>query len=298
MAHCPRVFSMAIALLVALIALGLLHVFPQVTRWRSDGVFRRWVAQLADISGGGRIAATLLVPLAVCALLWWLLGRSPLGPLLQLVFSLAVLVYCLGPREFESDLEAILEAPDGAGREAAAQTLADEDAPVAWNAAALGVAIVYAALRRRFGVLLWFFLLGPVGALLYRLGQTLGRDSSLRLDPASRTAARYVANVLDWPAAQLLTFTLAVVGHWETVIGAWRRWHAQARATSWYSDGPGFLGAAAQADVLIDIEAGDGYAEDHSDPLVELRRLRSALLRALLAWLSVVALIVIGGWFG
>ena len=289
---------MAIGLLVALIALGLLHALPQLARWRGDGLFRRWVAQLADTSGGGRVALALLPPLALCALLWWLLGRSPLGAVLQLLFALAVLVYCLGPREFEGDLEAILEATDGAGREAAAQGLADDDTPVAWNAPALGVAVVYAALRRRFGVLLWFFLLGPVGALLYRLGQTMARDDSLRLDPASRTAARYVGNVLDWPAAQLLTFTLAVVGHWEAVIGAWRRWHAQARATSWYSEGPGFLGAAAQADVLIDIEAGDGYAEEHSDPLVELRRLRSALLRALLAWLSVVALIVIGGWFG
>jgi AmpE protein len=289
---------MAIGLLVALIALGLLHALPQLARWRGDGLFRRWVAQLADTSGGGRVALTLLPPLALCALLWWLLGRSPLGAVLQLLFALAVLVYCLGPREFEGDLEAILEATDGAGREAAAQALADDDTPVAWNAPALGVAVIYAALRRRFGVLLWFFLLGPVGALLYRLGQTMARDDSLRLDPASRTAARYVGNVLDWPAAQLLTFTLAVVGHWEAVIGAWRRWHAQARVTSWYSEGPGFLGAAAQADVLIDIEAGDGYAEEHSDPLVELRRLRSALLRALLAWLSVVALIVIGGWFG
>jgi AmpE protein len=290
--------SMAIALLVALIALGLLHVLPRLARWRGDGLFRRWIAQLADTSGGGRVALALLLPLALCALLWWLLGRSPLGILLQLLFSLAVLVYCLGPREFESDLEAILEAPDGASREAAAQALADDDAPVAWNAPALGVAIVYAALRRRFGVLFWFFLLGPVGALAYRLAQTLGRDDSLRLDPGSRLAARHVANALDWPAAQLLTFTLAVVGHWEAVIGAWRRWHAQARTTSWYSDGPGFLGAAAQAEVLIDIEAGDGYAEEYSDPLVELRRLRSALLRALLAWLSVVALIVLGGWVG
>ena len=289
---------MAIALLVALIALGLLHALPQLARWRGDSLFRRWVAQLADTSGGGRVALALLPPLALCALLWWLLGRSPLGAVLQLLFALAVLVYCLGPREFEGDLEAILDATDGASRQAAAQALADDDAPVAWNAPALGVAIVYAALRRRFGVLLWFFLLGPVGALLYRLGQTLGRDDSLRFDPASRVAARYVANVLDWPAAQLLTFTLAVVGHWEAVIGAWRRWHGQARATSWYSEGPGFLGAAAQADVLIDIEAGDGYAEEHSDPLVELRRLRGALLRALLAWLSVVALIVLGGWFG
>jgi AmpE protein len=89
-----------------------------------------------------------------------------------------------------------------------------------------------------------------------------------------------------------------VVGHWEAVIGAWRRWHDQAASTSWYAAGPAFLGAAAQADVLIDIEAGDGYAEEHSDPLAELRRLRSALLRALLAWLSVVALVVVGGWIG
>jgi AmpE protein len=287
---------MAIRLLVILIALGLLHVMPQLARWRGDGWFRRWVAQLADTSGSGRVLLALLLPIALCALLWWLLGHLLLGDLLQMLFSLVVLLYCFGPRDFEADLEAILKAPDGASREAAAQALVDDGDTVSWNAAALGVAITYAALRRRFGALLWFVLLGPVGALLYRLAQMLGRDDTLRLDPGSRTTARYVANALDWPAAQLLTFTLAIVGHWEAVIGAWKRWHSQAAATSWYSVGPGFLGAAAQADVLIDIEAGDGYAEEHSDPLVELVRLRSALLRALLAWLSVVALIVIGGW--
>lgn len=287
---------MAISLLTALIALGLLHVMPQLARWRGDGLFRRWVTQLADTSGSGRLVLTLLLPTVLCALLWWMLGHTPLGGLLQLLFSLAVLLYCFGPREFEADLEAILEAPDGASREAAAQTLADDGSPIAWNAPALGVAIAYAALRRRFAVLLWFFLLGPVGALLYRLAQTLAHSNSLQLDHSSGRAARYVANALDWLPAQLLTFTLAFVGHWDAVIGAWRRWHSQAAPTSWYSSEPGFLGAAAQADVLIDIEAGDGYAEEHSDPLAELLRLRSALLRALLAWLSVVALIVIGGW--
>lgn len=287
---------MAIRLLVALIALGLLHVMPRLARLRNDSLFRRWVAQLADTSGSGRTLLALLLPVMLCALLGWLLGHLLLGDLLQLLFSLAVLLYCFGPREFEADLEAILNAPDGASREAAAQALADDGDTIAWNAPALGVAIAYAALRRRFSVLLWFFLLGPVGALLYRLAQTLARTESLRLDSGSHTAARYIANALDWPAAQLLTFTLAVVGHWEAVIGAWKRWHSQAAPTSWYSVGPGFLGAAAQADVLIDIEAGDGYAEEHSDPLAELVRLRSALLRALLAWLSVVALIVIGGW--
>ena len=289
---------MAIRLLVALIALGLLHVMPQLARWRGDGVFRRWVAQLADTSGSARVVLALLPPTLICVLLWHLFGLSPLGGLLQLLFALAVLLYSFGPREFEADLEAILQASDDARREAAAQRLADDGEAVAWNAPALGVAVVYAALRRRFGVLFWFFVLGPVGALLYRLAQRLGRDDTLDLDGGGRIAAGHVANALDWLPAQLLTFTLAVVGHWDAVMGAWRRWHSQASPTSWYRMGPGFLGAAAQADVLVDIEAGDGYAEEHSDPVSELIRLRGTLLRALLAWLSVIALVVVGGWLG
>lgn len=287
---------MAIRLLTVLIALGLLHVAPQLAQWRHDGLFRRWVAQLADTSGVGRVVLTLLLPVLLCLLAVWLLSVTVLAELLLLLFAMVVLLYCLGPREFEADLEAILKAPDQASREAAAQVLADDGEPVGWNAPALGVAMAYAALRRRFGVLLWFFLLGPAGALLYRMAQSLGRDDSLRLDPAGSRVARQVANVLDWLPAQLLTLTLAVVGHWDAVIGAWRRWHAQNPGPAWYINGPGFLGAAAQADVIIDIEAGDGYAEEHSDPLTEMVRLRGALLRALLAWLSIAALVVIGGW--
>jgi AmpE protein len=287
---------MAIRLLTVLVALGLLHVMPQLARWRRDGWFRRWVAQLTDISGVGRVALALLPPLAVCLLLSWLFDHPPLGELLGLLFSLAVLLFCFGPREFEADVEAIVHAPDGASRQAAAQRLVDDGDVVIWTAPALGEAVAYAALRRRFAVLLWFFLLGPFGALLYRLAQTLARDSSYALDADSRQAARYLANALDWLPAQLLTFTLAVVGHWEAVIGAWRRWHSQAAPTSWYCAEPGFLGAAAQADILSDIEAGDGYFEERTEPLNELLRLRGALLRALLAWLSAVALVVIGGW--
>lgn len=287
---------MAISLLTALIALGLLHFMPQLAHWRGDGGFRRWVVQLADTSGLGRVVLTLLLPLVACLIVQWVLGLLPMTGLLRLAFSLAVLLYCFGPHAYEADLEAILKAPDTISREAAAQALSDDGETVTWRAPELGEAVAYAALRRRFGVLLWFFLLGPFGALLYRLAQTLGRDSSLTMDSQARALARSLANALDWIPAQLMVFTLALVGHWDAVIGAWRRWHQHAAPTSWYSDGPGFLGAAARADILIDIVAGDGYAEERSDPLVELMRLRSALLRALLAWLSVVALIVIAGW--
>jgi AmpE protein len=287
---------MAIRLLAALIALGLLHLQPQLAHWRNDGGFRRWVGQLSDTTGVGRVLLAVLVPVAVCLLVMWMLHKLPLADLLMLVFALVVLLFSFGPHAFEADIEAILKAPDQSRREAAAQALCEEGEFVAWTTADLGEATAYAALRRRFGVLLWFFLLGPMGALLYRLARQLGHDQSLALDPGARTAARYLANGLDWLPAQLMVFTLALVGHWDAVIGAWRRWHQQAAPNSWYLSAPGFLGAAARADVLTDIEGGEGYTEERTDPLHELRRLRDALLRALLAWLSVVALIVMGSW--
>jgi len=287
---------MAIRLLAALIALGLLHMQPQLACWRGDAGFRRWVHQLADTSGVGRVALAVLVPVVVCALVIWILHRLPLSALLLLIFALAVLLFSLGPHAFEADMEAILRAPDQGSREAAAQVLSDDGETVAWRTADLGEATAYAALRRRFGVLFWFFVLGPIGALLYRLARQLGHDTSLALDADARIKARYLANALDWLPAQLMVFTLALVGHWDAVIGAWRRWHQQAAPNSWYLSNPDFLGAAARADVLTDIEGGDGYIEERTDPLHELRRLRDALLRALLAWLSVVALMVMGSW--
>jgi AmpE protein len=287
---------MAIRLLAALIALGLLHLQPRLAHWRGDAGFRRWVNQLADTSGAARVLFAVLVPVAVCALIAWAFHRLPLAALLQLAFALVVLLFSFGPHAFEADIEAILKAPDQQSREAAAQALCDDGEIVAWTTADLGEATAYAALRRRFGVLFWFFLLGPAGALLYRLARQLGHDSSLALDAGARASGRYLANALDWAPAQLMVFTLALVGHWDAVIGAWRRWHQQAVPNSWYLSNPGFLGAAARADVLTDIEGGDGYVEERTDPLHELRRLRDALLRALLAWLSVVALVVMGGW--
>ncbi|BFI94673.1 MAG: hypothetical protein RSP_01830 [Rhodanobacter sp.] len=287
---------MALRLLAALIALGLLHWQPRLAHWRNDGGFRRWVAQLSDTAGAGRVVLALLLPLLLCALATWLLRHLPLADLSHLLFALVVLLFCFGPHAFEADLEAILAAQDDTGREAAAQALAEDGEHVPWRAVELGEATVYAALRRRFGVLFWFFLLGPLGALLYRLARALGHDDTLRLDTEARGTARQLANGLDWVPAQLMVFTLALVGHWDAVIGAWNRWHQQALPNSWLNEGPGFLGAAARADIQVDIEGGEGYVEERSDALLELRRLRDALLRALLAWLSVVALIVIGGW--
>lgn len=287
---------MALRLLAVLIALVVAWSVPQLARWRDDRWFRHWVNRLGDISGPARVAVVLLVPVIACALLAGILRSLPFFDLGWLAFAVIVLVYSLGPREIEADIDAILRAPDTLRRDEAIAALRHDDAPLTWFAPVMVEAAFYGALRRRFGVLFWFFLLGPTGALGYRLAQILGREAALALDAVTRTTARRVADALDWIPAHLMVFAMALVSDFDAVMGAWKQWHRTSGSPRSRLD-PDFLGAVARAGVDADVEAGDGYVQDVSDPVAELEDARRVIRRVLVVWLAVVAVIVLAAWF-
>ncbi|WP_426286343.1 beta-lactamase induction protein [Luteibacter sp. E-22] len=287
---------MALRLLAVLIALVVAWSVPQLARWRDDRWFRHWVNRLGDTSGPGRVAVVLLVPVVACAILAGILRSLPFFDLGWLAFAVIVLVYALGPREIEADIDAILRAPDALRRDEAIAALRHDDAPLTWFAPVMVEAAFYGALRRRFGVLFWFFLLGPAGALGYRLAQILGREAALALDAATRNAARRVADALDWIPAHLMVFAMALVSDFDAVMGAWKQWHHTSGSPRSRLE-PDFLGAVARAGVDADVEAGDGYVQDVSDPIAELEDARRVIRRVLIVWLTVVAVIVLAAWF-
>ncbi|MDF4026264.1 cobalamin biosynthesis protein [Luteibacter sp. PPL201] len=287
---------MALRLLAVLVALVICWSVPRLSRWRDERWFRAWVNRLGDLTGPGRVAVVLLVPVVACALIAGILKALPFFDIAWFVFALIVLVYTLGPREIEADIDGVLHASDTLRRDEAVLRLQHDEQPLPWFAPALVEAAFYAALRRRFGVLFWFFVLGPVGALGYRLAQNLGRDATLALDTATRQAARRVADTLDWVPAQLMVFAMALVSDFDAVVGAWKHWHQHSGSPRTRLE-PDFLGAVARAGVDADVEAGDGYVQDVSDPLAELEDARRVIRRVLVVWLAVVAMIVLGAWF-
>jgi AmpE protein len=287
---------MALRLLAVLIALVVAWSVPQLARWRDDRWFRHWVSRLGDTSGPGRVAVVLLVPVVACAILAGILRSLPFFDLGWLAFAVIVLVYALGPREIEADIDAVLRAPDALRRDEAIAALRHDDAPLTWFAPVMVEAAFYGALRRRFGVLFWFFLLGPAGALGYRLAQILGREATLALDAATRNAARRVADALDWIPAHLMVFAMALVSDFDAVMGAWKQWHHTSGSPRSRLE-PDFLGAVARAGVDADVEAGDGYVQDVSDPIAELEDARRVIRRVLIVWLAVAAVIVLAAWF-
>ncbi len=299
-------------LLAVVVALVLSHVAHETAlALRNHDWARAWLrwldARFPDDGfwrGRHGIALALVPVVLLVALLQWALHGTLFG-LPSLLFGVAVLFHAWGPRNLDHDVDAVIEAPSGDARRSAAAWLwpplrrdqARVDPP------ALVGAVFYAALRRWFGVLFWFLLLGPVGALAYRLVAIAAEDDIAAALPADTVAgARTLLAVLDWPVAQLVTLSLALVGNFDVVVGAWK----EAGGASLRLD-TGFLVAAGRASVRSEIA---DEAEEYADagmatgsalvlelgPLPELRDAMSLVWRALLVWLALIALFVIAGW--
>ena len=292
-------FTTLVAVLVAL-ALG--HVAPAAAASlrRFDG-FRRWLGWL-DAHGGrawqgaAGVALAIVPPLLLMALVAWLL-RGVLFGLPALLLGVAVLAWCWGPRDLDRDIEAIIDADDAPTRQAAVRNLQSAGGSLREDVPSLVEATVLNALRRWFAVLFWFLLLGPVGALLYRLLALLAVGPMRSLASVEAVAgARVVLSWLEWPVAQLMSLSMALVGNFDTAFKAWREAHGNQWSASTH-----FLGAVARASVSAELRED---AHDYSDAgmvpvwrrLPELRDAMSLVWRMLLLWMAVLALLVIAGW--
>ncbi|MDQ3229589.1 MAG: hypothetical protein M3Q13_07630 [Pseudomonadota bacterium] len=301
---------MAATLIAVIVALVLGHLAQSlaasVRHFAWYGNWLRWLdARFPEGSfwrGRYGIVLALLPPLVVVGLFQLALDEPLLG-LAGLLFGVVALFYAWGPRDLDLDVEAIVEARDPIARRDAAAKLWPEGEGVSLDAASLVDAVFSSGLRRWFGVLFWFLLLGPVGALLYRLAALSAEGGYARaLPPETAAGARSLLAMLDWPVAQLMTLSMALVGNFDTVLGAWRD-----NGGASFQLNSNFLGAAARASVkseLADeamdyVESGASTTTDMvatAPELPELRDAMSLVWRILLLWLAVIALFVIAGW--
>jgi AmpE protein len=294
-------FTTLVAVIAALV-LG--HLAPALMAslrdWRWFGRWLAWVQGQSDEAQENRHGLWLaIIPcVLVVAAIQWLFSDRLYG-LPSLVFGIAVLALCWGPRDLDRDVEAVIDAEDTGTYGVAVSHLQSAGGSLREDVPSLVDATVINAMRRWFAPLFWFLLLGPCGVVLYRLlAQAVQGAQNALLSPAAREDGTAFLKILEWPVAQLMTLAMALAGNFDTVFSAWRRAGGNRASLS-----SGFLAEAARASVGAELveEAEVAQLEGMmpaDERFPELRDAMSLVWRMLLLWMVILALMIIAGWVG
>jgi len=228
------------SLLALLLALacerGLTHLFHlREPRWLDR--YCDWASRVFGREGGATVPGALVavaLPVVPVAAVDWMLGSHLLG-LPQLGLAVLVLLVSFGPRDLRDEIDdyvAALERGDRVAADKRAKELLESDAAGrgAGLRDAVEDAIFVQANNRIFGVMLWFMLLGPAGAWLFRVTDLMRRRAVFEavrhghpVAPQSFGGALgFVHGLLAWIPARLVAAAYALAGGFEDAVGNWR----------------------------------------------------------------------------
>ena len=230
----------------------------------------------------------VIIGLPVLLVAWFFAGdASWFTRVLRLIVAIALLVYCLGPETIKATLTRYFSDMDAGdeegGFERAIAFSKDEqasDLPQAIRS--VSTAVLYKANERYFAVLIWFVLLGPAVALLYRLASLL-----ICRHQETEVQQQWLAKllfVMDWLPARIMALIYLLAGNLTSGM-------ARMRAA--------FLNVSAEPrDILVDAGLGaiDVDNLDSDNQLEENYQVLALVKRALFVLLAMIALMTIFGW--
>ncbi|TDX97903.1 regulatory signaling modulator protein AmpE [Thiohalophilus thiocyanatoxydans] len=240
----------------------------------------------------GPVGVILLVGLVALAVWIVLAALGALTGLLAFLFGLAVLIFTLGPRHLDDDAQQVLDALERGDTEAAllnARQLGDETEITAESKAELVQQvrdrILVEANTRIFGVLFWFLILGPIGAVLFRLSCQVRQQASVTDE--YRNATRDLYRILAWIPARLTVLCYALAGNFVNTLSRW-----QSPRDLWEEESDAFLIASGNGAIQGEYTESDEETEINTAPAQNALAL---VKRALVVWVVLLALLTLMG---
>lgn len=285
-------------LLALLVERGLGHV----PGWGEPAIFPALVTRLQrwiPIAGLWRSYAAPFVLLLPPVVAVWLIRDELSSSFVELGFSTITLLLCLGPRDLADDVQRLLRARES-GDAAAVMQLSrvlmrgPEAEPT--SRSLLGALFIQSH-ERLFGVLIWFFVLGPAGAVLYRLASRLPRILNERTPELQGSAAvqsaEAIHGLLAWLPARATALLYGLAGSLDDALLEWRR--RETAPHEWNSHTWAILAEVPSASLME--EEADGSTPVPASLEANLREVMKMQTRALLILLAVPAIFSAGSIF-
>jgi membrane protein required for beta-lactamase induction len=284
-------------LISILIALAVETFYRPIQEWRRYNWFYRYADALNKRLDGqkwrdGPLGVILVVGSVVFGV--WLVDTmlDGVAAFFSFLFGIVVLIYTIGPRDLAEEVEEFSAAIDRGDYEAgeiyASQILGNEISGSPSEAVRqVKEGLVVQANSRFFGILLWFMLLGPVGAALFRLSCQL-KSQTKQSESGYAAAAHDLYRIMIWLPARLVVLGFALAGSFVDTVSMWKSF-----ADIWRVDSEALL-----------IESGLGAIshEPHTDEdettvdLEAVAQIMALIKRTLLVWLAALALLTLTGW--
>ena len=288
-------------IIAILVSFALCHFIRELGRCRQNRWLYSWVDLANDALGklpgwNGVTGYLLIIAIPLAALL--LVNQALISMLDSagaFLLAIAVLIYTFGPRDLDTDVDGIVSEEDADIRREKLQGLLGQEPsenPDECRSAAVE-SVFQEGLRRWFGIIFWFAVLGVAGAFVYRVIDWLVSGDSALSDEQKGLFLR-TQQIMDWPAAQLMTLSLAIATDFDSVFKAWKQYHDE-QGHGLFEGDNGFLLAAARSIVMSGHAAQDGYADQLDGPMVGLQQAMDLTWRMLGVWMTVLAILLLVG---
>lgn len=311
------------SLLALLISLLLKKVLPALHDLRSLAWitrYQQWVQTgLADHEKWHGIPSVLIIVLppviGVAIIQYWL---NDLLVFFSFVFSILVLTYCLGPKDRHQLAHQYLEAEeneDADNAQVALEAIFSDVAPEALpqdkaaRARLLREEMLIQTHEQLLAILFWFVVLGPMGAVLYRLAvqlqqQTTGEtnvETDDETDAKTKDAEFHAAvtrlhELLAWIPSHLAALSYAVMGSFTHAMHAWQNAPLEEENSNNTDDTTPASHRLLIRIGLASLQFDNHPPQDDAQHNDAIRETLGLCGRSLVAWVTILALMTLAGW--
>lgn len=283
-----------------------------------QAAFERYAATLERQFNAGQyfhgVIAWLLavVPIALTTVLVYLVLNA-VSPMLGWAWNIGILYLTMGFRQFShyftEIIHALREGDDATARDYVARWRGEsavEFTPAEVARVSIELALV-GSHRHVFGPIAWFVVLGPAGAIVYRMAAILAEKwGSARAESELGEFGLFAQRFFfwfDWVPVRLTAASFAIVGNFEDAIYSWRTqaiaWAARAHGIILASGGGalgvrlgGTLHQPGSAQYRPELGLGDEADVDYMQSAVGL------IWRALVLWMFLLFIITVAHSLG